>query len=290
MTWRIIDISKSGRYLQSERNSLVILDQNLEIGRVPLRDIQSILVHSYFGTYSHGLLVKLAEFNIPLVICDKKHLPTALLSPVCNHHLQAGRVRVQSSTSKPIQKRIWKCLVKAKIREQSRTLRDIDLTASKYLNKLEKKVRSGDSQNIEAQAAKFYWKRLFGDGFNRDPHIPGINAHLNYGYTILRSAVARAVVSAGLSPSLGVGHINSRNNFCLVDDLIEPFRPLIDRIVWQNRTEWVGELSSSSKEQLAGVMEKNIMLESGKTDLFRTITIVVGSLVSVFERSKANIQ
>ncbi|MCY3628157.1 MAG: type II CRISPR-associated endonuclease Cas1 [Gammaproteobacteria bacterium] len=290
MTWRIIDIAESGRYLHSERKSLVVLDQKKELGRIPLRDIQSILVHSYFGTYSHELLVNLAEYNIPLVICDKKHLPIALLTPVSNHHLQAGRVQAQASTSKPVRKRIWKCLVKAKIREQSRTLKPIDFKASKYLNNLEKKVRSGDLQNIEAQAARFYWKKLFGESFHRDRHLPGINSHLNYGYIILRSALARAVISAGLTPSLGVGHVNSRNNFCLVDDLIEPFRPLVDRIVWQNQRDWKGEISNSSKEQLAGIMEKNIMLDSGETDLFRTMTIVVSSLVSVFEKSKDNLE
>jgi len=155
---------------------------------------------------------------------------------------------------------------------------------------LEKKVRSGDPNNVEAQAARYYWKKLFGLNFHRDRHIPGINAHLNYGYTILRSALARAVISAGLSPSLGVGHINSRNNFCLVDDLLEPFRPLVDRVVWQNRNSWSEDISKESKEILAGLMQRTLILASGETDLFRAMVLVVNSLISVFENSEKKLE
>ncbi len=290
MTWRIVDISEPGRYLHTEQKSLVVLDNKKELGRIPLRDIQAIIAHSYYGTYSHGLLFKLAECNIPLVVCNEKHVPVALLVPTANHYLQSGRIQAQAAVAKPIKKRIWKELVRAKIREQSRTLNEIDRPASKFLLSLEKKVRSGDPQNVEAQAARYYWKKLFGVDFHRDRHIPGINAHLNYGYTILRSALARAVISAGLSPSLGVGHINSRNNFCLVDDLLEPFRPLVDRVVWQNRNTWSEDISKHSKEILAGLMQRTLILESGETDLFRAMVLVVNSLISVFENSDKQLE
>ena len=289
MSWRIIDVTQSGRYLHAERESLIVLEKRKELGRIPLRDIQSILVHSLYGTYSHALLIHLAEYNIPLVVCDKKHMPVALLMPTSNHHLQAGRVQSQARVSKPMRKRIWKDLVKAKIREQSRTLNEIDTPACMYLLNLRKKVRSGDPNNIEAQAARYYWKKLFGEFFRRDRFLPGINAHLNYGYTILRSGLARAVVAAGISPSLGVGHVNSRNNFCLVDDLLEPFRPLVDRIVWQNRKSWEGDITDQSKENLAGMMQRTVIFDTGETDLFRAMTIVVSSLVQIFENKQKNI-
>ncbi len=289
MSWRIIDITDSGRYLHAERQSLIVFDKSVELGRIPLRDIQSILVHALYGTYSHGLLVLLAEFNIPLVVCDKKHMPVSLLTPITNHHLQAGRIQAQAKVNKPTGKRIWQDLVRAKIKEQSRTLTKIDERASRYLSNLSKKVRSGDPQNIEAQAARFYWKKLFGETFQRDRFLPGINAHLNYGYIILRSAIARAVIAAGISPSLGVGHINSRNNFCLVDDLMEPFRPLVDRIVWQHRKKWQGDIADEAKQELAGMLQRTIRLDSGETDLFRTICQVVNSLVMVYEKKQDDI-
>lgn len=150
-------------------------------------------------------------------------------------------------------------------------------------------MRSGDPQNIEAQAARFYWKKLFGETFQRDRFLPGINAHLNYGYIILRSAIARAVIAAGISPSLGVGHINSRNNFCLVDDLMEPFRPLVDRIVWQHRKKWQGDIADEAKQELAGMLQRTIRLDSCETDLFRTICQVVNSLVMVYEKKQDDI-
>jgi len=105
MTWRIVDITEPGRYLHTERKSLVVLDNKQELGRIPLRDIQAIITHSYYGTYSHGLLFKLAECNIPLVVCNEKHLPVALLVPTANHYLQSGRIQAQASVAKPIKKK-----------------------------------------------------------------------------------------------------------------------------------------------------------------------------------------
>jgi len=289
MSWRIIDVAKDGRYLHAERDWLVIEADRAEVGRVPLVDVQSVLVHAGHATYSHGLLLRLAAHDIPLVVCDHRHEPVSVILPLSSHHQHAGRVRVQMDCSQPLRKRIWRDLIRCKINEQARSLALADRAASEGLRKLCGQVRSGDPDNIEARAARYYWPRLFGPEFRRDRDQTGINAHLNYGYTILRSALARAITAAGLVPSLGVWHVNARNNFCLADDLLEPFRPLVDRMVYTNRKIWSGNIDLDAKSALAGIMARTIVNEDGETDLFRTMTLVVGSLVDAFEGKRQSI-
>jgi len=289
MSWQIIDLAEDGRYLHSERQWLIVKDKNAELGRVALSDIQSVLAHCRHATYSHDLLLKLSGHDIPLVLCDDRHQPVSILISLCGHHQHAGRARAQMDSPVPQQKRLWRDLVKKKILEQARTLDGFDKTGSSGLKQLAAKVRAGDPDNIEARAARYYWPRLFGSGFRRDRENPGLNAHLNYGYTILRSAMARAVTASGLVPSIGVGHINARNNFCLVDDLIEPFRPLVDRLVKSNASHWQNRLEPEHRQQLAGLMSKTIMAEDGETDVYRVMVMVVSSLVKVFERRSGKI-
>ncbi len=283
MNWRIIDVTEDGHYLHADRDWLVIEQKRAEIGRAPLTDIQSILVHAGHATYSHGLLLRLSAHDIPLVICDHRHEPVAILMSLSGHHRHAGRARAQSESPLPLRKRIWRDLVRDKIAGQAFGLAPFDATGSNGLKKLIPKVRSGDPDNVEARAARYYWPRFFGGDFRRDRTLPGINAHLNYGYTILRSALARAVTAAGLIPSLGIGHVNARNNFCLADDLMEPFRPLVDRIVRKNREYWAGEITLDARAELAGMMARTIMTDEGETDLYRAITMLVNSLVGLFE-------
>jgi CRISPR-associated protein Cas1 len=284
MSWRIIDIAEDGRYLHTERNWLVVEEKGREAGRAPLCDVQSVLVHAGHATYSHGLLLQLSAHDIPLVVCDKRHEPVAILLSLCGHHRHAGRVRAQTESSLPLRKRIWRDLVRKKISEQARSLDPFDATGRDGLDKLTAKVRVGDPDNIEARAARYYWPRLFGDDFRRDRTRSGLNAHLNYGYTILRSALARAVTAAGLAPSLGVGHLNARNNFCLADDLLEPFRPLVDRLVLENREAWKGDITPEARSELAGMMARTILTDDGETDLYRAMTLVVNSLADLFEK------
>ena len=284
MSRRVIDVTDDGRYLHSEGQWVVVRQGKSEIGRVPLVDLQSVLVHAEYATYSHDLLRKLAESNIPLVVCDRKHAPTSVLLPLAGHHAQAGRAQAQAAASVPIRKRLWRDLVKAKIVEQARTLSRMDGRGAYLLRAIAKRVRSGDRENAEGRAARIYWCRLFGSHFRRDRMLPGLNAHLNYGYTVLRAALARATVEAGLIPSLGIGHVNARNTLCLVDDLIEPFRPLVDRLVWERRTTWTGELLPGHRTALAGLMEGYVETDEGASNLYRVMASLAGSLVSVYQK------
>lgn len=289
MSWRIIDVAEDGRYLHAERDWLVVEEKGSEIGRVPLTDVQSVLVHAGHATYSHGLLLRLSAHDIPLVVCDHRHEPVAILTSLGGHHRHAGRARAQTESSQPLRKRVWRDLVRRKIAEQARSLEPFDPAGNEGLKKLIPKVRAGDPDNVEARAARYYWPRLFGESFRRNRAQPGINAHLNYGYTILRSALARAVTAAGLVPSLGIGHVNARNNFCLADDLMEPFRPLVDRLTRENREDWAGEITPDARTELAGMMARSIATDDGETDLYRAMTLVVNSLVGLFEGKEKKI-
>ena len=284
MSWRVIDVSEDGRYLHAEGRWVVVKQDSIEIGRVPLVDLQSVVVHAEYATYSHDLLRKLAEANIPLVVCDRKHMPASVLFPLSGHHSQAGRARAQASASLPLRKRLWRDLVKAKIGEQASTLASFDERGAAALRKIASRVRSGDVDNMEGRAAYIYWRRLFGSDFRRDRRVSGINAHLNYGYMVFRAALARATAQAGLIPSLGVGHVNARNNFCLVDDLIEPFRPLVDRLVWRNRENWNEGLFPDHRAQLVGLLSGYVETNDGTSNLYRVMCSLASSLVAAFER------
>jgi CRISPR-associated protein Cas1 len=162
-----------------------------------------------------------------VMVTGRDHLPAGMMLPLDAHHVQTERHRAQAEASLPTKKRIWQALISAKIAQQAAVL--VHFCGNHYgLLPLSKRVRSGDPDNLEAQAAQRYWPNLFGKDFRRDRGADGINALLNYGYAVMRAAVARAVVASGLIPSLGVFHSNRSNPFCLADDLLEPYRPYVD--------------------------------------------------------------
>jgi hypothetical protein len=169
------------------------------------------------------------------IVSNEKHLPAAMLLPLSTHSTQTERFARQAAVSLPTRKRAWQQIVQAKLRAQARLLEETT-GADQGLHVMAGRVRSGDPDNLEAQAARVYWPALFGkeasgEAFRRDPEGEGINVHLNYGYAVLRAIVARALCASGLHPSLGVHHHNRYDTFCLADDLMEPFRPLVDRVV-----------------------------------------------------------
>jgi CRISPR-associated protein Cas1 len=196
---------------------------------IPLEDIAVLIVSHPQISFSHAVLSGLASTGGIFVTCNEKHMPIAMLLPLATHSLQAERFAAQAAMPLPAKKRIWKQIVKAKITAQARLLaertgRDRELPA------LAARVRSGDPENIEAQAARIYWPTLFGSSqFRRDTDGDGLNACLNYGYAIIRAITARALCAAGLHPCLGIHHHNRYDPFCLADDLMEPFRPIADR-------------------------------------------------------------
>ncbi|CBL46994.1 Conserved hypothetical protein [gamma proteobacterium HdN1] len=232
MIERIVEIAEDNRHLSLYRGFLMVHEtgpQRREVGRVPLEDIGAVIAHSHGLSYSNNVLVALAEKGAPFVLCGSHHNVVGMLWPVDGNFQQAKRMDAQLAATKPLQKQLWASIVRIKLLQQAAVL-DASGKPSKPLTALANKVRSGDIGNLEAQGARRYWKLLMGESFRRDTAGGGINSLLNYGYTVYRAATARAVVAAGLHPTLGIHHSNEGNPMRLVDDLIEPFRPLVD---WQ---------------------------------------------------------
>ena len=233
MIGRIVEISENGRNLSLFRGFLIVQDKTSEwreIGRIPLDDILAVIAHAHGLTYTNNLLVELAKRNIPFVLSSDDHEVVGMLWPVDGHHQQAKRFDAQIAMTLPKKKSLWADIIRIKVKMQlwSLSLYGIE---SKYLERLRQSIKSGDPHNIEGQAAREYWKLLFGSKFVRDRQSLGINTLLNYGYTVFRSAMARAIIAAGLHPSIGLHHSNDFNAMRLVDDLLEPFRPIVDVIV-----------------------------------------------------------
>lgn len=200
MIGRIVEVADDKRYLYVSRGFMVVQETEAdrkELGQVPLDDIAAVIANAYGLIYSNNLLVALAERGVPFVLCAANHNAVGMLLPVDGNYQQAKRFDAQLATNKPTHKRLWTEIVKSKLQQQVASLEAAG-KATVPISALIKKVRSGDPENVEAQAARRYWTLLFGKDFRRDRSIGGINALLNYGYTIYRAATARAVIAAGL--------------------------------------------------------------------------------------------
>lgn len=281
--WRLIDIAGEDRHLRLERQALVVRHGGADLGRIPLSDLNAVVVHAIRCTFTSDLAAALAAEGIPLVLCDARHMPASITWPVTGHFEQADRVETQALRTDRVRNRLWAQLVRAKVREQATTLDPFNPDGAHGLRQLARQVRSGDPGNIEARAAAVYWPRLFGPDFRRDHAAPGLNGALNYGYTILRSAVARALSATGLSPALGLFHKNRRNPFRLVDDLMEPYRPLVDRLVKVHELDWSSGPDAGARAVLASLLTENIATKEGAKPLYRVLAQTCHSLVEVFQ-------
>ena len=282
----IVDISADGRHLSRHRGFLVISEDHQEIGRVPLDDILAVIVHAHGITHSHSLLVELAKRGIMMVLCGANHHPEAILWPLQGHHGQGARMRAQWAAGKPAQKRLWQQVVAAKITMQAGALRAFSQPDAALI-RMVKAVKSGDPDNVEAQAARRYWPLLMGKEFRRDQSADGANALLNYGYTVLRAATARAIIGAGLHPTIGLYHSNRGNAFALADDLMEPFRPLVDCTVKGLLARGVDTVSPEAKQILARLIAYDLDFGDTRSPLRVALEKLAFSLATSFEHHKA---
>lgn len=288
MIGRVVEIAEDGRHLSALRGFMVVSAERNEIGRVPLDDIGVVIVNAHGATYSNNLLVALAERGAALVLCGPNHSPVAWMWPLVGHHAQSLRMRAQLEAPKPLCKRLWQTIVRAKVVQQGAVLEALGRAGGGF-GLLARQVASGDPANIEAQAARRYWPLLFGADFRRDRGSGGVNALLNYGYTVLRSATARAVVAAGLHPSLGIHHHSRANDMCLVDDLMEPFRPIVDLQVARLAEAGVEGVTREAKEALAGITAFDMRTVKGTTPLGGCLERLATSLGQAFESHKADL-
>lgn len=285
---RSIDIATDGRHLSRERGLLKVTEDGAEIGRIPLDEITAVLIHAHGATVSGTLLAELGDRAVPVVFCDSNHAPRSVLMPIEGHHAQGGRLRAQWQAKAPLINQAWKQVVISKITMQAAALEAV-AAPNAPLIMMARSVTGGDSTNVEAQAARYYWPLMMGGDFRRDRDAPDVNAILNYGYTVLRAATARAVVAAGLHPTIGLHHSNRGNAFALADDLMEPFRPLVDCAARTLADRNGPQVDTEAKQTLARLIALDLPLGDGQTPVSVALTKLATSLGQSFESGKLSL-
>lgn len=252
----------------------------------PVEDIGVVVLDHKQITITQGALEALLENNCAVITCDSSHLPVGLLLPLVGNILQNERFRDQLEASQPLRKQLWQQTMQMKIRNQAAVLTQCSKAETKCMQVWANDVRSGDPENLEARAAVYYWKSLFGHvpGFSRDREGVSPNNLLNYGYAILRAVVARALVASGLLPTLGIHHHNRYNAYCLADDIMEPYRPYVDRLVY-DITEQYGvdiELSKDIKAELLSIPTLDVVIAGKRSPLMIGVSQTTASLYKCF--------
>ncbi len=283
---RIVDIASDGRHLAVDRGFMTVSKDGEEIGRIAIDEIAAVIVHAHSVTYSNNLFVRLARQGAPVVLCGANHSPASVLWSIEGHHAQGARMRAQLSAGRPLQKRLWQLVVQSKIRMQAATLTANGIEAVGFAF-LARQVKSGDSANIEAQAARRYWPLMMGADFRRDTAAEGANALLNYGYTIIRSTVARAIIASGLHPTVGIFHQNRQNAFALADDLVEPFRPVVDHFVRKLLDDDVEQVTPAAKAALVKLIAFDLVVKGERSPLSFAAIRLARSLALSFESGHA---
>ncbi len=286
---QVIEIVQDGRHLAKDRGFLTVNERGLEVGRVPLDDIVTVIATSPATTVTCALLSELAERGVPFVLCGRNHVPTGLLWPVAGHHAQQRRMEAQMNASQALRDTLWRLLVAAKIRAQA-TVLDRNGQGGGPLHRMARTVTAGDPENREAQAARRYWPLLMGPDFRRDIEADGINALLNYGYAVLRAATARAIAGAGLHPGIGIFHRHPHNPMPLADDLMEPFRPLVDHAVLTLAHGGIGEVTPDAKRSLVAMLLLELPTAAGRSPVTTCLVRLAASLADSFMTGHASLE
>lgn len=282
---RIVEICSDDTHISVSRGFLKVRRHGEPAGQIAIDDMAGLIIRGHGSSFSANICTRLAEANVPVVICNSRQAPAAVIWPVDGHFAQGLRMQAQAAASRPMVKQLWTQIIKAKIKAQVQVLNDAGRNADDLVA-MASRIRSGDPDNIEAQAARRYWPRLMGDTFRRDRALDGANAALNYGYTVLRSATARSILAAGLHPSLSLNHQSRGDALRLADDLMEPFRPWIDRIVYnasaKTDQDHTLDLDADLKTRLVGVLSLDMDGPMGASPLQLCIDRLAFSLVRVF--------
>ncbi len=263
MVGQIVEVTKSGQSLKKSYGFLDVHAGESRVGRVPLDDIITVVISVPGCSISTVLIDELCKRNIPLVICGENFLPSSFTLPVDGYSRQFQVMHTQVNLKLSRKKRAWQKIIRAKISNQAKVLSNVGEDYVQ-LERLALNVQSGDKGNLEAQAARYYWQKLFGKQFRRRPDSTGLNSALNYAYTVVRACTARGVIAAGLHPTLSIHHRNPTNSFNLVDDLMEPLRPVVDYMVWRIGDEKLKELNPTIKLKLASITTLKIPLRLDK--------------------------
>jgi len=272
-------------HLSTKLEQLIITSKDTgEMTSRPIEDIGFVMLDNSQITFTQHVLQLLAENNVAVVICDGKHHPSTMLMHLDTHHIQAERFRHQIAASEPLRKQLWQQTIKAKIRNQAKVLALAGESNIALLN-LANKVASGDPSNIEGQAARIYWKQLFGENFLRHREGPPPNPSLNYGYSIVRAAVARSIVGSGLLPTLGIHHHNKYNSFALADDIMEPFRPLVDLLIYRqiHSLPDYHNITKERKAEFLQLLSSDCLFKGNRSPVMIAMEYSSSSLAKCFE-------
>lgn len=279
MAWRSVVISHPAK-LKRDHYSLAIEQEQTSC--VPFEDIAVIVLNHREITLTHPVLSACGEYGISLFATGDTHHPSGVFLPFLPHSRATRWLRLQLGLSRPVAKQTWATIVRKKIANQAACLRLAGRDGADRLDSYARRVRSGDSDNLEGQAAAFYFSQLFGKDFYRDQER-FTNAALDYGYAVLRGAIARGLVAHGLLPSIGIFHASEQNVFNLADDVIEPFRPLVDLLVRKYAAPVDDELHPEDKVALVGLLNVDVGMPRGKMSVLSAIEQTIESLARIYD-------
>jgi CRISPR-associated protein Cas1 len=288
MAWRGVHLTRPARLSFADRQ-IVIAQDDGEV-RLPIEDVGWVILDTQQISLTGTALAACLESGVVIVACDAKHTPCGVALPFHAHFRQPAVARAQLDMSEPLKKRLWQAIVQRKIENQAATLKQRKIEGDATLREMCRWVRSGDPDNVEARAARFYWSRLF-EAYTRADENDRRNKLLNYGYAIARSAVARSLVAAGFLPAFGVGHNSATNAFNLADDLVEPFRPLVDRLVCDLAgapDTWRDALTVTDRRAMANVLFANCRIGTERLPLIVAVETTVTSLSRAVANKSAN--
>lgn len=259
---------------------------------IPIEDIGVLILDHQQISITHGLMNALEAHKCALITCSASHMPSGLFLPLDAHSLQSERFQTQIEATLPLKKQLWQQTVRMKMQNQARVLEEVYAQPQANMLAWVKQVRSGDPDNLEARAAAYYWANLFPSlpKFTREREESAPNALLNYGYALLRAVVARSLVSVGLLPTLGIHHHNRYNAYCLADDIMEPYRPYVDKFVQEiYEREYPESLTKDIKHRLLTIMEQDVVIDGITHPLSIATSLTASSLVRCFEGSSKQI-
>ncbi|MBK8953955.1 MAG: type II CRISPR-associated endonuclease Cas1 [Saprospiraceae bacterium] len=278
----------SPSYLKTKDRQLHIVNsENNELrGKIPIEDIGYLILEHPQITISHPLISLLLENNSAIITCNNQHMPTGMFLNLDGNTIQSERFKAQIEASEPLKKQLWQQTIRAKIENQKKVMNIWGLE-SDYLQVCKNNVKSGDSDNQEAKASYYYWRRLFEleDGFKRERYGDPPNQLLNYGYSILRSVIARALTGSGLLPTLGIFHKNKYNAYCLADDIMEPYRPFVDnrvKLMLYHSMDIEADISRDQKNNLLQIPAMDVVIDGEKHPLMIAAQRTSSSLARCF--------
>jgi CRISPR-associated protein Cas1 len=288
MAWKGLHLTQPSRL--SLADGQCCAKQNEGEVRIAIEDLAWIVIDTPQATLSSALIAACMDAGVAMIFTDSRHTPSGLALPFHRHHRQGAVARLQAEAKDSVKNRLWQVIIRRKIHNQAAVLSELGKADAATLKEIARHVEPGDPENVEARAARFYWGRLFADYTREDPDDRR-NKLLNYGYAVVRAGVARALVAAGLIPVFGLAHDGAANAFNLADDLVEPFRPFVDRLAFKTSADGTGkdgDLTIEDRRAMAGALLIDAKMGADSVSLLVAAETAAQSLVRAFENEKAD--